>query len=183
MVGLIGTEPWRETVKLTRCAMPGWRNGRRVGLKNLYLRVCGFDSHPGHHHNAHSFAFTFTFTYTHPRSRMRVRALTPTYTNTAHACTYIHVRVYMCLFAFTLTCAHSHSSAPKMFHVKHLFASLLPNSATVLLFCSVVFHVKHFHANLCGLNELAQPRATSYGFKRVCLGACDLVRTRDAFPN
>ena len=28
---------------------PGWRNGRRVGLKNRYRKVCGFESHPGHH--------------------------------------------------------------------------------------------------------------------------------------
>ena len=30
-------------------AVPEWRNGRRGGLKNLFLRECGFDSHLGHH--------------------------------------------------------------------------------------------------------------------------------------
>ncbi len=28
--------------------VPEWRNGRRGGLKNLYLRMCGFESHLGH---------------------------------------------------------------------------------------------------------------------------------------
>lgn len=38
-----------SSVPLYCNSAPGWRNGRRVGLKNRYRKVCGFESHPGHH--------------------------------------------------------------------------------------------------------------------------------------
>ena len=41
---LLSTGTARSAI-LQDCA--GWRNGRRVGLKNRYRKVCGFESHPG----------------------------------------------------------------------------------------------------------------------------------------
>ena len=47
---------------------PGWRNGRRVGLKNRYRKVCGFESHSGYHKLASSPPGSFSFSASHPNS-------------------------------------------------------------------------------------------------------------------
>ena len=47
----IGSEDARRCIRFpVYCRpAPGWRNGRRGGLKNRYRKVCGFDSRSGHH--------------------------------------------------------------------------------------------------------------------------------------